>query len=271
MLFPQILQWGLHIAVVHRKRYYPWPAQRTTAFGLESKQHCIESFDAILTKSDGTLTTIATPQAVRSELLTYLLCTASGSGIFLWCHSHLFWPVYMPLSDLHLLIPTFINMCISVSLTLPILWRRQLALFRKATKEDTKSIICSSQFILGVSILTGAIMLTLPIIQLVGIGLGLSVESARVMRDVFRIFIAFCTIPSSIAGLALISSGALVRRRNIKTAVDFLGSDPVAALDSKTVDELHYLIEVALKKGKIDVADRISTHLLRRVENSTDV
>jgi hypothetical protein len=85
------------------------------------------------------------------------------------------------------------------------------------------------------------------------------------------VFIAFSTLPSSISGIAVISSGTMVRRRKVKMAVDFLNSDNVSTLDSKTVDELHYLIEVALKRGKIDTADEISMHLLRRVENSTGI
>jgi hypothetical protein len=162
-------------------------------------------------------------------------------------------------------------MFISLLLTLPILWCRQLALFSKATKDDVIVIVFSSQFILGISILTGAIMLTLPIIQILSIGLGVSVESARVMRDVLRIFISVSGIPSGTAGLALISTGAMVQWRKNRTAVNFLHSVDVTALDSKSDDELHYLIEVALKRGKIDAADRISTHLLRRVENSTAI
>ncbi|MDR3616087.1 MAG: hypothetical protein P4L53_21190 [Candidatus Obscuribacterales bacterium] len=263
---PTMILWGLLVVAAREKCCYPWPAQPAIpAICVDQSQPRIEHADAVSVRNMTTL------QSVRSEILTYLLCTASGSGIFIWCNSHLFWQVRMPLNDLHIMIPAFTNMCISVSLALPVLWCRQLRLFCHGRQDDAKSIICSSQFILSISTLFFAILLTLPIIQLLGIGLGLSSESVRAMRDVLRLFVAFSTIPTSIAGVAIAMSGDMVRRRKIKTALDFLRSHDVTALDAKTVDELHYLIEVALKDKKIDSADRISMHLLRRVENSLEI
>jgi hypothetical protein len=262
---PTIVLWGLLIASAHEKRCYPWPMRsEVPAICTDLSQPRLAHTDAISIKNNTAL------QSVRWELVTYLLCAASGSGIFLLCSSYLFWPVRPPLSDLHLMIPVFNNMCISLSLTLPFLLYRQIALFRQDSRENAKSILSTSQFVLSVSILFFALLLTLPIVQLVGIGLGLSSESVRVMRDVFRMFMAFSTIPTSIAGLAILSSGVMVQRRKVKAALNFLQFEDAAALDVKTVDELHYLIGVALKHGKIDAADRISMHLLRRVETNAD-
>ena len=207
---------------------------------------------------------------VRAELTVYLSSLVLSSLVLTWCLSHLSWHVVLRPDQNWFLngsIPRVIDLLISVSLGLPLLWFGQMKVLRAATGGTIRNTLLSSQFIFTASLFSFLLLVGLPLVQWLLITCGISGESFFFMRALFLMSFVFSTIPSSIAGLAVSLHGESFPTKKFRRAAKFLDKNDLSNLEKQTDEELHCLVDVALKSSKIDVADKISQQLLRRAES----
>jgi hypothetical protein len=253
IMAPTMLLFSLMCAAAQKERCFPWPAG-----GALNK-----------TQARAPNRPMSAKRAVSAQVVIFLAWLASSICILHWGLAHLFgtcvslsehWPITALIPKLLYELISFI----SLLLTLPIFWFLQLRLFQKSSAKCVKAIVSSSEFILAVALVTWAVVVSLPIVQFLLITAGLSKESVFIMRDLFRVSIAISTIPSSVGALAIVFRGI----RNTKEASKVLEGRNLSpsALNDKTDDELHRLIELALKLKNVAAADKISRHLLERVD-----
>lgn len=140
----------------------------------------------------------ATKEKVSPSIfVAYITTVLACSLIYYSCNSCFQWHFDMPRTDLAAVIPSCINMGISLLIALPVLWYQQFK---------------SSQSVFQIAFLTAAVMVTLPLIQSLLIGAGWSNQDLHTVRDLFRTAIAFSTLPLVLSGICL----ALRHRSNAR-------------------------------------------------------
>jgi hypothetical protein len=212
-------------------------------------------------------------KSLASELTVYIISLTFEALVFTLCSSHLFWTFLInPDSNwlMRCLIPATMNFILSACLTFPIIGLLQLQLLRASTGKGWKAVICSSQFIFCVSILTMLLLLGLPLLQWAATPLGSSVAQIGLARDLVRIGAALAILPLSIAGLAVALSGGSINKNELRRISVLLEEHDFTQLNRNTDEELQVLVSMAIKAKKFDFADRVSKQLLHRMENYSD-
>ena len=199
IMAPTFVLLGLIVAAAHKKRCLQW-----------------QSGDMLVPRPTAPN---GIKRALWAEMAISLAWLALSTCMLNLCLSHLFWGFLDPSASWlgQLLITQLINTTMSVLLTLPLFWFIQLRFFQRSTRKDLKAIFFSSQFIFAVSLLTWAMVVSLPVVQFLLVGPSLSTEHAWSIRELWRACIALSTIPSTAAGLAIAFHGAT---RNTKEGVN---------------------------------------------------
>ena len=166
------------------------------------------------------------------------------------------------------LIPKTMDLILTLLTSLPLLCVMQSRVFQNVTGRDMKDIIFSTQFLFTTCLLLVLISVSLPLVQFLLVALGLSAESPFIMRDLLRMSVALSSIPASMAGMAVVFHPESSRAKEVSNALLFLDGNDFSSLRDKTDAELHSVIEMALEQKRIEAADKISRHLLRRTESS---
>jgi hypothetical protein len=204
------------------------------------------------------------------ELVVYAISLTFEALVFNLCSSHPFWTFLInPKQSWYMrcLIPATMNFLLSVGIAFPIIGLLQLQLLRASTGKGSKAVICSSQFLFCLSILTVLLFLGLPLLNWLAIPLGSSAIQISLARDLVRVGAAFSTIPLSIAGLAVALCGSSLNITEVRKISIMFDEHDFTQLNRNTDEELQVLVSTAIKAKRLDFADRVSKQLLHRLDN----
>jgi len=242
IIIPTIVLTGLLLAAAYKTRRSLWPISDSRCVRLLSYNPRVD------TSSD-------VEQLTDKHDLTFVSRLVAGEfAIFAVCFA----------------VSAFLSQALNsyqgdcVLLTLPLICLMQFFLCKLLTGAAARSIIISGQFVFSVSLIFGWLLLSVPISQSLLISLGVSLGDVFYLKQLSRMVVAVSTFPMSMAGAGLAVHIERRYRLNLKS----IERGDLSILDLKTVEEVQGLVGFALRRRQIEIADKISLYLLRRVERS---
>ena len=240
---------------------FPWQRSKDTLGWTEPTQSTKTSCSRVL-------------KSLAAESAVYLFALSIAMLLYRWCSSHFFWQFLIKPERLWLFtatVPSIMNMTLSACISYPVIAVLQAQLLRTSTGKSLKSVVLSGQFVFCVSVLTSLILPGLAFFQWTLAALGSSLQDFYVARELLRDSVALATIPMAISGIAVAFTFKATGKNATEKNSLALDSNDYLSLESKSDEELHMLVGMALKAKKLDVADKVSKHLLLRVEQCDEI
>jgi hypothetical protein len=258
IVLPSLLMSGLIVIALRKSQCLPWQGTKKNQLDGEATGSSKFRLLQIL-------------KSLASELVVYAISLTFEALVFNLCSSHLSWKFLIYPKEngyMRCLIPATVNFVLSVGIAFPIIGLLQLQLLRASTGKGSRAVICSSQFIFCLSILTVLLFLGLPLSHWLAIPLGSSAVQITLARDLVRVGAAFASVPLSIAGMVVALNGSSVNKNEVRRLSVMFDEHDFTRLNRNTDEELQLLVGMAIKAKKLDFADRVSKQLLHRLENN---
>ncbi len=164
------------------------------------------------------------------------------------------------------LIPLGLNWLLSLLCVLPAMLWLQFRTAKSPFGQLFKTKTCNSQKIYEGCVLAWLIAISLPLVQFILILSGFSLQAPHDIRDLVRIGFGEGHISLLFAMAIIAFHKTTIFTKDFSHVSKRLEVNDVSSIACKSDEELNYLIAVALRAEKLETADKISIHLLQRIE-----